>query len=399
MIQLRRNINPEECIDYALVKLETTKHLPGQPIVLNYLTDTGKVDQILAIGTAEGIGKECFKVVSLGGLNVVWGIVTEIADVADVANGEVYLWTKPDGTVHKIYDNPETPGTRKIEPLDPADFIKFINAADRVKYYWSSGKLRKEGDYPNLADFNNAVNNLGSLLSDNTSNIGWLQRIDKKVFPAVPVMTFADGTTKAVYPKGSAQEITLKVRTEKEGTNVSSACTYSIEVLGSSPKVVIPSTSGTITVKLPNVVDGVIKLTSVHTPTQDIKTTEVRVLAKERYYFSVVPSTWDPGLSSDKAMIMNGTFSSGEMTSEDRSVSVRYNIPTLKNRSILVIPTDFGEIKSILDSSGFDYINDYSRSEITLPRMSGLGETRYYVYKKGSDVIINDLKQIFNYVD
>ena len=74
--------------------------------------------------------------------------------------------------------------------------------------------------------------------------------------------------------------------------------------------------------------------------------------------------------------------------STSKSYIATYNMT--KQRSVYMYPKSFGTLNSIKDSNNFEYINSYTRSEMTY------NNVYYYVYILTDPVTITNFKQIFN---
>jgi hypothetical protein len=90
----------------------------------------------------------------------------------------------------------------------------------------------------------------------------------------------------------------------------------------------------------------------------------------------------------------------GDVVTESDIAEMMPNINTSKSntltytlkqeRSVLVYPKSFGELTTIKDANNFEYINSYTKTEITYKNIE------YYVYMLTDAVTITDFKQIFN---
>ena len=71
-----------------------------------------------------------------------------------------------------------------------------------------------------------------------------------------------------------------------------------------------------------------------------------------------------------------------------KGYTATYNM--VNKRSVYMYPKSFGALTSIKDANNFDYINSYTRSEMTYNNVD------YYVYILTDPVTITNFKQIFN---
>lgn len=146
LIQISRSQYIEKDRSIAILRLDQHLFEIGEPVQVRYYLDEEQteVDTILAMGIRKGYGKDCYKVMSLGGLELVRDVVSELPDVSDLSHGEVYLYQDPaDSKWYYVY---EIGKTRQLEELVGSPRT-FVNISNRYRYFWKSGELKREDDF------------------------------------------------------------------------------------------------------------------------------------------------------------------------------------------------------------------------------------------------------------
>lgn len=145
-IRISRNKNIADSRSIAIIKLNKLEHKVGQPVMVKYYTDSTKttIDTVVAIGIKDGIGKDCYKVISLGGLILVRGVNTKnLPDVSELNEGELFLYRENDSW-HYVYLEDKERVVEKIENLPPT---VFVNIEDKFRWFWKDGVLKREDDF------------------------------------------------------------------------------------------------------------------------------------------------------------------------------------------------------------------------------------------------------------
>lgn len=145
-IRISRNKNIADSRSIAIIKLNKLEHKVGQPVMVKYYTDSTKttIDTVVAIGIKDGIGKDCYKVISLGGLILVRGVNTKnLPDVSELNEGELFLY-KENVSWHYVYLEDKERVVEKIENLPPT---VFVSIEDKFRWFWKDGVLKREDDF------------------------------------------------------------------------------------------------------------------------------------------------------------------------------------------------------------------------------------------------------------
>ena len=87
-----RNRNIEINKDVAMIWLNQFSHKVGQPVIVRYYDENDSIDCIYAMGIKNGIGPDCYSVVSPKTCDIIWGVVTQAPDISSLVNGEIFLY-------------------------------------------------------------------------------------------------------------------------------------------------------------------------------------------------------------------------------------------------------------------------------------------------------------------
>lgn len=122
----------------AMIHLGEKEFVAGEPVIVNYFEDTNaSINTIMAVGIKEGKGSDCFRVITLGQYELVWGVGRQLPDVSSLVHNELYLYQDPDGVWY--YVSAPDGITRILEPLLPYPHT-FINIADNTIYVSDSDR-------------------------------------------------------------------------------------------------------------------------------------------------------------------------------------------------------------------------------------------------------------------
>ena len=77
----------------CLLFLDKCNHLVGQQWQVRYYRDEEEteIDTLVAIGVKNGIGNECYRVISYGTRTAIAAITETLPDVSELAHGEIYI--------------------------------------------------------------------------------------------------------------------------------------------------------------------------------------------------------------------------------------------------------------------------------------------------------------------
>lgn len=116
----------------AMIHLGDKEFVAGEPVIVNYFEDTNaSINTIMAVGIKEGKGPDCYRIITLGQYEIVWGVGRELPDVSSLVHNELYLYQDDDGVWY--YVSAPDGITRILEPLLPYPHT-FINIANNTIY-------------------------------------------------------------------------------------------------------------------------------------------------------------------------------------------------------------------------------------------------------------------------
>ena len=124
----------------AVVHLNSFRFEKGMPVMVPYKKGNGKIDTMVAIGLADGVGPEYYSIISEGGKLYVAGVYEELPDVSALVHNVPYI-AKVEGQWKLVYISDDNT-TRIIGDLDPNDVI--YNLEDGHNYYYKDGKVVRD---------------------------------------------------------------------------------------------------------------------------------------------------------------------------------------------------------------------------------------------------------------
>ena len=118
----------------ALMRLGEKDFTRGEPVIVNYYEDTSvnsSINTIVAVGIKNGRGKDCYRIITLGQYEIVWGVVDTLPDVSSLVHDELYLYKDPNDLWYYVSAPDGT--SRIIEPILPIPHM-FLNIEDNLIY-------------------------------------------------------------------------------------------------------------------------------------------------------------------------------------------------------------------------------------------------------------------------
>lgn len=124
IIRISRDSVVEESAQAAVRILDQFTHIVGQIIMVRYVVDEslGLIDNMVAIGIKEGIGPDCYQIITPFNKTLIWGILKTLpeTDVANFPTGrEKYIFLDPGDGIAKYVtlDTSVTPPRKSILPI------------------------------------------------------------------------------------------------------------------------------------------------------------------------------------------------------------------------------------------------------------------------------------------
>ena len=121
----------------ARIHLGNKEFVAGEPVIINYFEDTNaSVNTIMAVGIKNGKGSDCYRIITLGQYEIVWGVGRQLPDVSSLVHDELYLYQDNDDVWYYVSAQD---GVRILEPLLPYPHT-FINIANNTIYVSDSDR-------------------------------------------------------------------------------------------------------------------------------------------------------------------------------------------------------------------------------------------------------------------
>ena len=122
----------------ALVILNTVSIREGELLNIRYNTDSGSIDSLVAVGIKDGVGPDCYTMVSDQSIPLVTSITDVRPDVSDMISGAIYLYHDTQASKYLML---HLSGISVIEKELTEDFY-FTNIEDGKYYYFNSEKQK-----------------------------------------------------------------------------------------------------------------------------------------------------------------------------------------------------------------------------------------------------------------
>ena len=135
----KEEIKISDSLQDALIYLNKQNIEEGKIYSRRYFSTSAKtsVDVILAVGVLNGVGPNCYSIISHTKKTVVWGVSNELPDVSEVTLGRLYIfWDSTKGLSYLVY---LLSGNRIVEPVKFPLIV--YNTGDGHYYYVSSDHI------------------------------------------------------------------------------------------------------------------------------------------------------------------------------------------------------------------------------------------------------------------
>lgn len=138
-IRFNRSSHIETSRAIAILSLDEAEQKVGQPIIVRYYTDASQttIDTIFAIGVKSGVGRDCYRFITLGQRDILWKVLYELPDVSSLVHDQTYAYGDENGDWFYVYLEGNE---RQIEPLDSKPHIFYCVEDNSI---WVSGEDRK----------------------------------------------------------------------------------------------------------------------------------------------------------------------------------------------------------------------------------------------------------------
>lgn len=393
------NANSQQLIyesrESAYLALLTSEVKTGHLYLKRYRNEEGKLDILMAYGvqnctTGYPDSLDSLKIISGSSPFPVYKIVYHNPDVTELAFGQVFMWVEMrdpscmDCTVSLV--TIENPGgnngqyTKTI--VNFGEQVRHVYSLSQGEFYFVSGSsFRKDENHYTREE----VDGIIGRTMDNEVRPA-LVELQRATFPLSMNYTISP----SIAEKGSTVSVSLDYSVTRKGEDVTDRCNYTLT--GKSGELIeIPETK---------VIDGitensnVLDLKAEYEPGYYVEINKT-IPFVHRTYWGVVPSIALEAAIGNQGLIdriAQECVNLGLSALRTKS-SFTYSGITLdlEKTVIYVYPLEYGQLTSIKDANGFEYISDYKRREIRINNI------RYYLYSKITPTVISGFKQTFNF--
>lgn len=371
-IQIARRKEVEENRLVAERLLKDRHFLRGELVMVEYEKPepdfkTGRsTGVLLAIGTRNGTGENCFRIISMGGEVPISGVSFDIPpDVSLMYWGNLYLYVDSNKKVYysyKINSREDGENGTRVETEIPIDKnIIFNDLSTGYRWFYSKGSLKREDDYYSSTELIHIVEEV--------------QKTNDVIINVTPT-SGSDIYTGGEFP------ISITVQ-DLEGNNISGGYeVYVGDYLLQNPEstVIYPNANHdtTYVIRVVYEVEGV---------TMETSTTFV-VYAGIPIYYGTRKENWSPENINledfEKTLIRSCDkhvgITSWNLGRNDGDPSRELNVPVVITKS---------QVRHIYDYSGLDYIDDYEEIQ----------QGSFYIYQKKTGFVASNFLQDFWFID
>ena len=373
-IQIARRREIEENRLVAERLLKDRPFLRGELVMVEYEKPepdfkTGRSTGVLiAIGTEDGTGEGCFRIVSIGSEVPISGVSFNTPpDVSLMYWGNLYLFVDSDKKVYYSYKiESGTDGTngRRVETEIPINKnIIFSDLSSGYRWFYSGGNLKREDDYYSSTELVHIVEEV------------------QKSNDVIVNVTPTSGSN--IYTDGSSYPISI-IAQDTAGNNLTGdydvyVGDYKVEDPSNFDLHPNPNQDTTYVIRVVYEVEGV---------TMESSTTFV-VYAGIPIYYGTRNESWSPeniNLNEFSKTLIRSCDNHAKITSwnlgeNEGDPSRELNIP--------VVITKNYKVKHIYDYSGLDYIEDYKETR----------QGNLYIYQKKTGFVASNFLQDFWFID
>ena len=79
----------------ALVVLNTLSWKEGEFLSIKYQTPTGKIDSMVGVGLKDGVGSDCYTLISDRSIPCITAILNYIPDISEMITGSIFIFNDP----------------------------------------------------------------------------------------------------------------------------------------------------------------------------------------------------------------------------------------------------------------------------------------------------------------
>ena len=361
-ISISRNKEIQANKDTAMIRLDEWNHIVGNLVMIKYYTDEERtnIDTLFAVGVKEGIGRDCYSIISTAELYVVNDVLYEDpVSVESLVNNQRFL-CKQNGVWKILILNSTGYRTYIDIPKDP--YI-FRNLADGFQYFYVDGELKREDSFITSEEIEQKLKELEEALDP----------------PKIAQMEIIGGT---LYPKGSTVsglQFNLSI------TN------YKDEDITDQFNIRLYKNDGQEEVTIEKIDDNRYRIYEdiTVTTTYSLEVIGDDITLEDSFTISLVDYTLYGKMSEYDDAIVPGL----SQRLWDGTGEFEFTTDLENEITVLAIPRGLTsqEFTTIKDINGLNYIDDYIKTDY-------VSYGKYYtIYYKKDQVTINNFKQTFGY--
>jgi hypothetical protein len=384
-----------ESRESAYLALLTSEVRTGHLYLKQYKDEDGKIDILMAYGvqnctTGYPDSLDSLKIISGNSPFPVYQVVFQNPDVSELAFGQVYLWVDMrdasimDCTVSLVtIENPGgNSGQYTKTVVGFGNKVRHVYSLSQGEFYFVSGSsFRADENHYTREEIDGTI---GQVMDNEIRPA--LVELQRATFP----LTMTYNVSPTIAEKGTTISVNLSYSVKRKGVDVTNRCAYTL----------IGKFGRTINIPDTNIIDNitenfnVLDLKAEYEPGYNVVVNKT-IPFVYRSYWGVIPfSALETALSSQ--VLINGIAQEwkDQGTSALRTKSsftysgIRLG---LEDTVVYAYPYEYGQLSSIKDANGFEYISDYTKRTIKI------GEVNYYLYSKITPTVISGFKQIFSF--
>lgn len=361
-IQISRNRNVARDRSIAVLKLNKLTHLVGQPVMVKYFSEPGisdKIDTLFALGIKNGVGEDCYKIISLSGLELIRDVVDQLPNISQLIHGELFIYKDENSTWNYVF---EENNERQVIPIENLAPTVFVNIEDKFRWFWDGQNLKREDEFYSNKD-------MEDLMDDLSLTIG----------PPKLEVYSKEGY---LFPDGEVKDIILVATvTNAYGEDITGRCEFYVDKekaeIGENGEIIIRS-----------VTESKDYLIEANIISKNGKThTYSAVIIIEfgfKFYYGPVPDNWE--VTEKNLISLENKVIQSRKTVKYTSINLDYE------KLVYSYPEFYGELIHIFDEHGLDYLDDY-----TLYKLNLSDGITYNVYVKSDSISISNFEQSFQF--
>ena len=328
-IQISRSRYIEESRAIADLRLTEYSFLSGELVEVRYYKEPDKrtnIGVLLALGVKDGVGEDCYRIISSGGEVKARYVGTDLPDVSKLIHGELYVVQDEEGVWNYVYKM-DNSSSRIIEPITEGPYI-FQDLDSGYRWFYENQECKREDDFFSSEKITNILTSVGSI-------------------KLKPIITSDVGY---IFKKGEVKDLVLDIKVLDELTedDLTEDCEFYVKgerlILSSEGKLIIPNLVDDEDIK---VITKYPVYPGIYLSTSDI----VSIKFGYPFYYGVIGDLWEP---SEKSILsLSNNIINYRKEWEWTGIDFSYK------RVAIAYPKKYGTLAHIYDDNGLDYIRTY----------------------------------------